>query len=1024
MGGFTDTFIRRPVFASVIALLILLLGIVSYMNLTIRQFPKIDSSVVTVTTSYPGASAKLMEGFVSTPLESAIAGVNGIDYMTSNNTEGTSSITVYFKLGYNINTAVADVSDKVSSVRWRLPKDINDPVIAKQDPNATPIMYIAFADSKLRGAALVDYMQRVIQPQLETLNGVGEASIFGLRNYAMRIWLNPHKMAAHDITPTDVQNALARNNLQSASGRFDSKYEEFTINASTDLHTAQQFNNLVVKDINGQLIRIKDIGKAVLGETEQRASFFTQGHQANVIGIIPRSDANPLEISKEVNKVLNHISDQRPSLSVNVMWDSTSFIAASVTEVKSTILEAGLIVILVIFLFLGSFRSLWIPAITIPLSLVGVCTLMLAFGFSLNTLTFLAMVLAIGMVVDDAIVVLENIQRHVESGMKPLAAAIVGAREIKFAVISMTLTLAAVFAPIGFMTGLLGALFKEFAFTLALTVIISGVLALVLSPMMCSRILKEKAKESRMEKWVVGATAKTARGYRHVLRYVLNYRVIVLLLMIPIMATVYYMFEFGLQSELAPQEDMGAILTIVRGPASANLAYTEKYTSILPEIYKTIPEAVTYGIINGFPSGVNSAISFLVLKPWSDRKRSVGQIITSMFPALWAIPGVSAFPVNPYSLPGTAGLFPIEFVLKTTGSYQELLTVMGKVMSAARQNPGLVNLDTDLKFDKPQFDIDIHRNKAGILGIPMSSIGEALNVSFGQPTSSRFEINGRGYDVIPQLEQKFRHKSKDLDYLYLRSISGQLVPLSNLVSIEQNVGPRSLNHFQQLRAATISASLAPGYTEGQAVQFFEQAARKVMPSNMQYDWGGATRQFIQATGKMAALFAFALIFIYLVLAAQFESFRDPFIIMVSVLLSTFGALVTLKFIGGTLNIYTEIGIITLVGLISKHGILMVEFANQQQNLGKSVHEAILNAAEIRLRPILMTTAAMVLGVMPLAFASGAGSVSRHQIGWTIAGGMFIGTFFTLIVVPTVYTYLATKKKAFSTGDAELDKTMS
>lgn len=1020
--SYTDTFIKRPVFATVLALIIILVGVASYFNLPVRQYPKIDTSVVTVSTSFSGASAKLMEGFITTPLEAAIANVDGIDYMSSQSTQGSSQITVYFKLGYNINAAVADVSDAVSSARYKLPQGINDPVITKEDPNAQPTMYIAFTDKNMTMPGVVDYLQRVVVPELDSIDGVGEAKIFGNLQYAMRIWLNPLQMAAHGITASDVENALLSNNLQSPTGQLESEYSQLNIASSTDLNTAQQFNDLVVKTVNGKLIRIKNIGQAELGSTEPTASMFMNGEHSQVIGVIPRSDANPLLMATQVRAALKTI--RYPSgFHYDIAWDTSKFISASIDEVTHTILEASILVIIVIFLFLGSLRTVLIPMITIPLSLIGVCALMYAADFTINTMTLLAMVLAIGMVVDDAIVVLENIHRHIESGMKPIAAAIIGAREIRFAVIAMTLTLAAVYAPIGFLSGLTGALFKEFAFTLASAVIISGFIALTISPMMCSKIFKNRETESKFEKLTVHLSERLAAAYQIALRAFLKIRYVTLVIVIAVLGLCAWLYA-STPGELAPDEDMGAIMTIVSAPASANLAYTEKYSKELVPIYKSYPEMVRYGIINGIPYGVNSAISFMVLKPWNERKRTVNQIIPTMFPKTLAIPGVRAFPVNPFRLPGSSGFMPIQFVLKTTGSYQELDKVMNELLADARKNPKLVNVDSNLKFDNPEINIEINRNKAGILGIPMSAIGDTLNIDFGQPTVGRFEINGRGFDVIPQVASQFRNRMSNLQDLYLRTATGELVPTSNLVKITETAIPQSLNHFQQLRSATLTASTAVGYTTGQALDYLENVAKKIMPSNMSYDFSGPSRQYIQAQGKMMWLFLFAIIFIFLVLAAQFESFRDPLIVMFSVPLSTFGALTALKLIGGTMNIYTEIGIVTLVGLISKHGILMVEFANQlQEEKNLSIVESIIQAASIRLRPILMTTASMIFGVIPLALAVGAGAIARQQIGWSIIGGMLIGTCMTLFVVPTMYTLLATKKKHFTTGDAALDQSI-
>ncbi len=1007
--SFTDLFIKRPVFATVLSLVIVLFGAMSYFKLPLRQFPKIDATTVNISTSFAGASPELMESQVTTPIENAIASVDGLDYITSSSTEGSSSITANFKLGYNINAAVADVMTKVNSVRWQLPKDVNDPVISKVDPNSMPILFIAFSNPNMKPVQINDYLVRVIQPVLSTLPGVGEAKIFGKLNYAMRLWLNPYAMASKSITLSDVMNAMQNNNLQAATGKIKNATQEFNTTIKSDLVTAKEFNNLIVKEKDGALLRLSSIGHADLGTPERTAMGIVNGQQANVMGIIARTDANPLVVAKEVKKELQVIRTELPKgMTVEIVWDNANFIADSISEVQRTVIEAVVFVILVIFLFLGSLRTVTIPLVTIPLSLIGVCGIMFLMGYSLNTMTFLAFVLAIGMVVDDAIVVSENIHRHIEAGTNRFEAAITGAREIRFAVIAMTLTLAAVYMPIIFTEGLTGALFKEFAFTLAATVVISGFIALTLSPMMCSKVLPEQGKEAKLEHWINAVTAKLAQGYEKVLRLVLKVRPLVAILVVIILAGCYFLYTTT-PEELAPKEDVGGLLTIMTAPASANLQYTEKYAMEVDKIYQTIPSGVFRLMIVGFPTGVNSALGFLTLKPWSKRDVSVDQVIASLFPKLAKVTGVMAFPINPFSLPGSSGFQAINFVIKSTGSYSELYKVAQKIKQAAEKNPALANVNIDLKIDKPQYNIHINRSLAGILGVNMRDISTTVNMALGQPEFNRFVMNGRSYYVIPQIEKQFREKPTSLYNLYVKTITGQLVPLSSFVKIKASVVPQSLNHFQQMRSASINANAAPGYTMGQALSALEKIADKAMKPNMQYDFGGQSRQFVEASGTMVATFGFAIIFIFLILSAQFESFRDPLIVMFTVPLSTAGALIFLKLSGGTINIYTQIGLVTLVGLISKHGILMVEFANQLREQQYELKEAIIQAAKIRLRPILMTTAAMILGALPLAIASGAGANSRHQIGMVIIGGMLFGTLFTLFVVPTAYTYLTRKE---------------
>jgi multidrug efflux pump len=1010
--GFTDIFIRRPVFATVVSLLLLVIGLIAGTKLSVRQFPRIDANVINVITSFPGASPALMEGFITTPIESAMGGINGVDYITSSSAQNSSNVSIHFKLGYDVNTGLTDVSNAVASVRMQLPKGINDPIVKKNDPNATPTEFIAFYSDQISSEAITDYLQRVIQTQLNILPGVGQALILGERRYAMRIWLDPFQMAARGVTPDDIQAALTSNNLQSPTGAIQTAYRQLNVNAATDLKNPEQFNNLVVVNANGQLIRIKDIGYAELGAASTTTfSVNMNGKTGVVIGIIPQTDANPLAVSKTVNAALEKISPLLPSgLNMKVVWDTSKFISASIHEVIKTIFETALFVIIVVFLFLGSFRVLLVPTVTIPLSLIGVFSLMLAMGFSLNTMTLLALVLAIGMVVDDAIVVSENIHRHIEAGQTPFNAALMGAREIQFAVIAMTITLAAVYAPIGFLSDITGLLFKEFAFTLAATVIISGFIALTLSPMMCSKIMTPKVLHGRLPELIDNALHKLVNGYRNLLTKVINYAKVVLSI-VAIIAGLAILFYNILPRELAPAEDTGAIMTIVQGPPAATLKYMEKYTGLLQGIYRSVPEMQSFGTINGM-SGVNSAISFLVLKPWSERSRSASQIIQALFPQMWSIPGVKAFPVNYYRLPGADDIMPVKFVLQTTGSYEQLADVMNKIFLATRQNPGLVNANTDLKFDTPQLDININRNLAADLGISMSSIGNALNIGLGEPTITRFDMQGRGYDVIPELLGIYRNQTDTLNDLYLRTSSGQLVPLGNLVRLREVVAPPSLEHFQQMRAATLTASLLPGYSLGQALKFIETTAKQYLQPGMRYDFSSASRQFIESSGSMGRTFLFALIFIYLVLSAQFESFLDPLIVMFSVVPATMGGLLALKFTHGTLNIYTQIGLITLIGLISKHGILLVEFANQLRAKGKNLQQAIVDAAAVRLRPILMTTSAMVLGAIPLSLATGAGALSRNQLGWVIVGGMVFGTMVTLFVVPSVYITLNVLKEKF------------
>ena len=781
-----------------------------------------------------------------------------------------------------------------------------------------PSLYIGYTSTTRDGEAITDYINRVIKPQIATLPGVGQTNIYG-EDYAMRIWLNPDLMTAHNVTIADVSNALTNNNKQSPTGYIKTAGNQINVTATTDLNTAAQFNNLVIKNNDGQPVYIKDVGKAELGPESDQFSATINNQNAIVVGVTPQPTANPLDVSTVVKTALARMKSELPAdLRGNVDWDNSKFIAASITEVKKSILEAAFAVLLVMFIFLGSFRVLLIPAITIPLSLIGVFALMLPMGFTLNTLTLLAMVLAIGMVVDDSIVVSENIHRHMELGEGPFAAAINGTREIKFAIIAMTFTLAAVFAPIGFLTDITGSLFKEFAFTLASAIIISGLIALTLSPMMCSKFLSSHAKQSKFSRFVDNTFHKTVAVYRRLLTFVTAHIRWVGVAVLAIVVSTVFLYR-SMPQELAPAEDMGAVLTMLTGPSSANLAYMEKYAKELVPIYNTVPEKDAYAIFNGGDS-LNSSMSFLILKPWHERHKSSQQIIGELQPKLAQIPGVQAFPLNPFRLPGASGFTPVSFVLKTTGSYEQLGDTAKKMIAAMSKNSGFINPDSDLKFDQPQLQVNINRNKAADLGVSMNDIGAAINLALGEPTNGHFAMGGASYDVIPQLAPEFMNSNDAINNINVRTSSGALVPLANLVTTKEITAPQNLTHFQQQRAVTISASLAPNYTLGQALSWLQTTAKNIMPENTTYDFSGSSRQFFQASHGSMQTFIFALLFITLILAAQFESFLDPFIVLFSVIPAIAGALLTLKLAGGTINIYTQIGLVTLIGLISKHGV--------------------------------------------------------------------------------------------------------
>lgn len=1006
--NFTDIFIRRPVLATVISLLILFLGLRALLALPLRQFPEMKNTVITVMTTYPGASADLMQGFITSPIQKAISTAEGIDYLTSQSIQSVSTISAYIKLNHDPNTAMTDVMSKVAQVTNILPKESNRPIITKTTGSTTDLMYIGFNSDKMNNQQITDYLQRVVQPKLQTVDGVAEAELLGNQTYAMRIWLNMEKMAALNISSAEVVNALQQQNFLTAAGQIKGEFVLFNINAKTDLNTIQQFENIVLKTSNGTLIRIRDIGKVELGAQTYDSSVIFNGKNGVFIGIKATPTANPLTVINDVKKMMPELENNYPShFSGKIVYDSTEYIRSSLHEVIRSITEATIIVILVVFLFLGTIRSVTIPIVTIPLSLIGVASLMLAMGYSLNLLTLLAMVLAIGLVVDDAIVVVENIYRHIEEGMSPYEAAIKGAREIATPIIAMTITLAAVYAPIGFMTGITGALFKEFAFTLAFSVIISGVIALTLSPMMCSFILNKAISQQRLVQVIDQNFEKIKNYYHDRLTRSLQFRSVTLVFagIILVMCALLAMTTI---TELAPQEDQSILLVAAQAPESSNIDYLTKYTKQVEKIYRSFPEMQDYFIINGQEGVVNSSFSGMILKPWNQRKKSETKLLPPLQEKLSKIAGLNAVSFELPSIPGASGDLPIQFVLTSTEDYSVLNQIIEKLKDSAIKSGLFLFVDTDLKFSKPELIVDIDKDKAGVMGINMQDIGTGLAIMYGGNYINRFSREGQSYEVIPQVPQQFRLNPEKINDIYIpASGQKQLVPLSSVVNIYTKVIPNQLNQFQQLNSASLQGIMVPGKSLMQGLSFLENEAKKFLPSGMSYDYKGQSRQAIQEGNTMIYTFFFALLIIYLVLAAQFESFRDPLIVLISVPMSITGALIPLNIGLATLNIYTGIGLVTLIGLISKHGILMVDFANKLQiHEGLSIPEAIIKAAALRLRPILMTTGAMILGVVPLILASGAGAMSRFDIGLVIASGMLIGTCFTLFVVPTMYTFLA------------------
>ncbi|MGH6792097.1 MAG: efflux RND transporter permease subunit [Methyloceanibacter sp.] len=1007
--------IKRPVFATVMSLVLVLVGFVSYERLSVREYPAIDPPVITVETTYPGASASIVETQVTQVLEDSLAGIEGIDFITSISRQESGQITVTFKLDRNPDYAAADVRDRVGRVRGHLPEEIEEPIIQKREADAQPILFLAFYSANHSELEITDYADRYVRDQLQTLAGVAEVRLFGEREYSMRIWLDPERLAAYQLTPQDVEAALRRQNVEVPSGRIESQQREFTVLAETDLRTPQQFNDLIIKDANSYLIRLSDVGYAEVGALDERRIVRFNGKSAIALGVVKQATANPLEVSEEVNKVLPKITAALPEgMEVRVAHDKSVFISESIKNVYRTIGEAIVLVAFIIFLFLRSVRATIIPLITIPVSLIGAFALMYAFGFTINTLTLLALVLAIGLVVDDAIVMLENIYRHVENGMPPMKAAMVGSREISFAVIAMTITLAAVYAPIGFMTGITGRLFTEFAWTLAGAVIVSGFVALTLSPMMCSKLLKQQSRHNlfyrAIERFLNGITA----GYRALLRGALAVRPLVLLVGLMVASASYFLFT-TLKAELAPIEDQGNIITVFRGPEGATIQYTDAYAKRLEEIALAVPEADRVFVVSGSPT-VSQGRVILRVKPWDQRERTQQEIGRSIAPDMVAIPGVTAFPSNPPSLGQHSRSKPINFVIQTSRPYAELEQMVEALIDKARNYPGLVDIDTDLRMNSPQLDITVDRDKAAALGVEVDALGRTLETMLGGRQVTRFKKEGEQYDVVVKIADIDRQNPDDLRRIYVRGRDNTVTPLSNLIAIKETVAPKELNHFNQLRAATVTAQLAPGYSLSDGLAFLEVAAKETLPDTAQIEYAGESREFRDASASMYITFLLALAFIYLVLAAQFESFTDPLIIMLTVPLSVTGALLALWWSGGTLNIYSQVGLVTLIGLITKHGILIVEFANQLRGRGLPMRDAVIESATLRLRPILMTTGAMVLGAVPLAIATGAGAESRQDIGWVIVGGLLVGTLFTLFVIPVVYTYLT--KRVFIEVDEE------
>ncbi|HCR1364271.1 TPA: multidrug efflux RND transporter permease MexI [Pseudomonas aeruginosa] len=1010
---FTDLFVRRPVLALVVSTLILLLGLFSLGKLPIRQYPLLESSTITVTTEYPGASADLMQGFVTQPIAQAVSSVEGIDYLSSTSVQGRSVVTIRMLLNRDSTQAMTETMAKVNSVRYKLPERAYDSVIERSSGETTAVAYVGFSSKTLPIPALTDYLSRVVEPMFSSIDGVAKVQTFGGQRLAMRLWLDADRLAGRGLTASDVAEAIRRNNYQAAPGMVKGQYVLSNVRVNTDLTNVDDFREMVIRNDGNGLVRLRDVGTVELGAAATETSALMDGDPAVHLGLFPTPTGNPLVIVDGIRKLLPEIQKTLPpDVRVDLAYETSRFIQASIDEVVRTLVEALLIVVLVIYLCLGSLRSVLIPVATIPLSMLGAAALMLAFGFSVNLLTLLAMVLAIGLVVDDAIVVVENVHRHIEEGKSPVAAALIGAREVAGPVIAMTITLAAVYTPIGLMGGLTGALFREFALTLAGAVIVSGVVALTLSPVMSSLLLQAHQNEGRMGRaaeWFFGGLT---RRYGQVLEFSLGHRWLTggLALLVCISLPLLYSMP---KRELAPTEDQAAVLTAIKAPQHANLDYVELFARKLDQVYTSIPETVSTWIING-TDGPAASFGGINLAAWEKRERDASAIQSELQGKVGDVEGSSIFAFQLAALPGSTGGLPVQMVLRSPQDYPVLYRTMEEIKQKARQSGLFVVVDSDLDYNNPVVQVRIDRAKANSLGIRMQDIGESLAVLVGENYVNRFGMEGRSYDVIPQSLRDQRFTPQALARQFVRTQDGNLVPLSTVVRVALQVEPNKLIQFDQQNAATLQAIPAPGVSMGQAVTFLDDVARG-LPAGFSHDWQSDSRQYTQEGNTLVFAFLAALVVIYLVLAAQYESLADPLIILITVPLSICGALLPLALGYATMNIYTQIGLVTLIGLISKHGILMVEFANELQ-----LHErldrraAILRAAQIRLRPVLMTTAAMVFGLVPLLFASGAGAASRFGLGVVIVSGMLVGTLFTLFVLPTVYTLLAR-------NHAEVDK---
>lgn len=1014
---FTDIFVRRPVLATVVSLLILLIGARAAMEMEIRQYPELESTTVTVTTAYPGASSDLIKGFITTPLQQAIAEASGIDYLTSTSSQGTSKIEAHMQLNYDANAALAEIQAKVASQRNVLPAEAQDPIIESSTGDSTALMYIAFYSEELAVPEITDYLTRVVQPKLQALSGVGKARLFG-RQFALRVWLDPERLAAVNLTPTEVAAKLRANNYQAAVGNTKGQYVEVAMTSDTDVADPDNFRNLVVKTQDGTQIRLQDIARVELGSASYNELALYKGKPATYVAIELAPGANPLTVANLVKGALPDIESQLPSgLDVRLAYDASDFIQDSIDEVIKTLAEALIIVLVVVFLCLGSVRASVVPSVAVPLSLIGGAFVMLMFGFSLNLLTLLSMVLAIGLVVDDAIIIVENVHRHIEEGESKFDAALHGAREMATPIIAMTTTLVAVYAPIGFMGGLVGSLFTEFAFTLAGTVVISGIVALTLSPMVSGKVLKPHGSSGRFEQVVERTFNGLSSGYKSALSSLMQTKSVVVFFAAVVLGSIYFMVAMS-QNELAPTEDQGILFYQGLGPQTATLDYLRENGAEIQNRMSKLPGYNEDFMVIGF-TGPNAVFGGYKMKPWSERDVSQFEVQPILNAELKKVTGLQTAVFPRPSLPGSGGGLPFQFVITTGNSYDQLNQAADQLLGKAMGSGNFLFLQKSINFDKPVTRIHVDRDRVADLGLSMQDIGQALSSMLGGGYVNRFSMEGRSYKVIPQVDQKFRLDEQALNDYYVRSGNGELVPLGSVVSFTRDVEPSNRTQFNQLNSLTLQGVIKPGVAMGSAMDYMEQTARDTLPQGYSFDYTGQTRQQANQGNALMVTFFLSLLVIYLVLAAQFESWRDPLIILVSVPMSVAGAMSFIVLGFASMNIYTQVGLITLIGVVSKNGILIVEFANLlQKQRGLSKVEAVIEAAAIRLRPIIMTSLALIVAMVPLLIAIGAGAESRFAIGLTISAGLGIGTLFTLFVLPAFYILLARDHNKGGEEDSE------